>query len=298
MSDLRPKVTIGYQVGMLTVESKTVKKKNGYTVWRCRCECGGVIDLDTRYLQRGTVTDCGCCTNVRPGMIDLTGKRFGKLVCLHLADEKDKRGNTQWVCKCDCGNTCLAAVHQLQLGYKKSCGCVSHPPLKDFVGKRFGKLTVTEYVGKKAGMHRWKCVCDCGNETVVGQTLLQNGKTRSCGCLQQTQILENMKYVDGTSVTMLEARMARPPIATNTSGYNGVYHNKKTGKWTAQIGFKGKTYRLGSYDNIEDALKARKRGEEMYEDFLDWYYREHPKTKSRIRTEAIAMIPPAASSRE
>ena len=285
-----PKIEIGSRVGMLTVEDRTNECKNGYTVWRCRCDCGGEIELDTRYLQRGTITDCGCKTTVRPAMLDLTGMRFGKLVCLHPADEKDKRGNTQWVCKCDCGSTCLAAVPQLRSGYKKSCGCVSHPPLKDFVGKRFGKLTVIEYAGKESGMHRWKCLCDCGNETVVGQTLLQNGKTKSCGCLQQTQILENMKYVDGTSVTMLEARMARPPIATNTSGYNGVYHNKKTGKWTAQIGFKGKTYHLGCFDNIEDAVKARKLGEEMYEDFLDWYYQEYPAKKVKQESETITVV--------
>ena len=262
---------------MLTVAEATEKRRNGYTVWRCLCDCGGEIELDTRYLQRGTIRDCGCVTKVRPGMLDLTGRRFGKLVCLHPAEKKDKRGNIQWVCRCDCGNSCLAAVPQLRSGYKKSCGCLSCPPLKDFVGKRFNMLTVTEYAGKKSGMHRWRCVCDCGEETVVGQTLLQSGKTKSCGCLQQTKIKTNMKFVDGTSVTSLEARISRPPIATNTSGYNGVYFNKKNEKWVAQIGFKGKTFYLGSFDDIQDAIKARKRSEEMYEDFLEWYYSQEEK---------------------
>lgn len=275
MSERRPTIKIGFRVGMLTVTARTGQRKSGYTIWRCRCDCGGFIDLDTRCLQRGTVTDCGCVSVVRPGMLDLTGQRFGKLVCLRLADEKDKSGNTQWECQCDCGNTCLAAVSQLRSGYKKSCGCVSHPPLKDFVGKRFGKLTVISYAGKRAGMHHWKCLCDCGNETVVGQTRLQNGKTRSCGCIQQTQILKNMKFVDGTSVTILEARINRPPIASNTSGYTGVYKDKRANKWTAKIGFKGKMYHLGSFDNIQDAIIARKRGEEMYENLLFWYYDEY-----------------------
>ena len=116
-----------------------------------------------------------------------------------------------------------------------------------------------------------ECICDCGNETIVGQTLLQNGKTKSCGCLQQTQIVKNMKFVDGTSVTAIEARMSRPPISTNSSGYNGVYHSGR-GKWRAQIGFKGKMYYLGSFDSIQDAIDARKEGEKMYENFLEWYY--------------------------
>lgn len=70
---------------------------------------------------------------------------------------------------------------------------------------------------------------------------------------------------------MIEHRMKRT-ISSNTSGYNGVYRNRKSGRWTAQITFKGKTYYLGSFDDIEDAVKARRRGEEMYEDFLEWYY--------------------------
>lgn len=45
------KIKVGYRVGMLTVESKTDVRKSGYIVWKCRCDCGGEIELDTRCLQ-------------------------------------------------------------------------------------------------------------------------------------------------------------------------------------------------------------------------------------------------------
>lgn len=81
-----------------------------------------------------------------------------------------------------------------------------------------------------------------------------------------------MKFVEGTSVTLLEHSADRK-IATNSSGHNGIYLNKKTQKWIAQIGFKGKNYYLGSYVKLEDAVKARKKAEErMYGEFLEWYY--------------------------
>lgn len=269
-----PRIRIGYRVGKLIVEEATPQRRAGYTVWRCRCDCGGEILLDTRYLQRGTVMDCGCSSKVKPGQKDLTGMRFGKLVCLEPTQKRASNGGTIWRCKCDCGKECLAVGTQLTKGFKKSCGCLSHPSIKNFVGKRFGMLTVLEYAGKQDGMHRWKCLCDCGNETIVGQTLLQSGKTKSCGCLQKQQIIENLRLVDGTSITILET-MKKRLISSNTSGYNGIYRNKKNGKWTAQITFKGKTYYLGSYEKIEDAIKARQRGEEMYDDFLEWYYTEY-----------------------
>ena len=273
----KPRIETGFRIGKLTVVAPTDQRKNGYTIWNCMCDCGGFIELDTRTLQRGTVRDCGCETKVKPGQKDLTGQRFGRLVCLEPSSQRDEQGGTQWLCQCDCGNQCLVATHQLLCGYKKSCGCLSHPPLKDYVGKRFGMLTVLEYAGKRDGMHRWRCLCDCGNETIVGQTLLQGGRTKSCGCLQNSIIKTNMKFVDGTSVTLLE-KTGKRLLKNNSSGYNGVYLNRRTQKWTAQIGFKGKNYNLGSFSRIEDAVDARKKAEDrIYGEFLEWYYQTYQK---------------------
>ena len=282
MSTTQPKVQPGYTAGNLTVVQATEQRKAGYTVWVCRCVCGNEILLDTRYLQRRTVSDCGCITKVKPGQRDFTGQRFGRLVCIEPTNERKFNGSIVWKCVCDCGTECTAAGRQLTLGYKKSCGCWGHPPLKDFVGRKFHQLAVIDYAGKKAGMHRWRCRCDCGKETVVGQTLLQSGKTKSCGCLQEQIILENLKLCEGTSVAILEASK-RKLLPRNKSGYTGVYQNKRNGKWIAQITFKKKTYYLGSYEKIEDAVKARLRGEEMHDGFLEWYYKAHP--KERIEKE-------------
>lgn len=274
MSSALPTIDIGYTVGKLTVLRATDERKGGYTVWACRCECGNEILLDTRCLQRRTISDCGCTTMVKPGQLDLTGCRFGRLVCIAPTDERAFNGSTIWTCVCDCGNECTAASKQLTAGYKKSCGCLSHPPLKEYIGKTFHQLTVIDYAGKSDGMHQWKCRCTCGNETVVGQTRLQSGKTKSCGCLQSRIYMDNLKLCEGTSVTILEA-VKRNRASNNMSGYTGVYWNKRTHKWTAKITFKNKSYYLGSYSLFEDAVKARQKGEEMHDHFLQWYYTEY-----------------------
>ena len=205
---------------------------------------------------------------------DLTGRRFGRLVCLEPTNQRDSSGAVMWRCQCDCGKECLAVSKKLRQGAKKSCGCLRAQEIKEYIGKQFGELVVVDYAGRTGGMHRWKCRCSCGRETIVGQTLLQSGKTKSCGHLQKTVIRENLKLCDGTSVTMLQASK-KHRIKSNTSGYTGVYQNKKTGCWIAQITFKGNTYYLGSYENIQDAVQARKRGEEMHNEFLD-QYQDHP----------------------
>ncbi len=66
---------------------------------------------------------------------------------------------------------------------------------------------------------------------------------------------------------MIENRL-KTPISSNTSGYNGVYRDKRSGKWCAQITFMGKTYYLGAFSDIRDAIGARRRGEEKYYDGL------------------------------
>jgi hypothetical protein len=58
----------------------------------------------------------------------------------------------------------------------------------DLTGRRFGKLLVTQRgENKKTDVRsytRWKTVCDCGTEKVVGTANLMRGYSRSCGCGQ------------------------------------------------------------------------------------------------------------------
>lgn len=56
--------------------------------------------------------------------------------------------------------------------------------LDDLTGRKFNRLTVIEKAGNdKYGHPKWKCICDCGNETIVLASQLRTGNTKSCGCL-------------------------------------------------------------------------------------------------------------------
>lgn len=200
--------------------------------------------------------------------------RYGLLTCLEPTGERGKDGGLVWRCRCDCGNECFATGVQLSRGDKKSCGCLCLPRKKALEGQRFGSLVVLSYEGHRDGVHRWRCQCDCGRQTVVNQTNLQSGHTKSCGCLQSKSYRNNMRLVGGTSVTLIENRM-KTPIRSNTSGHNGVYWDKRRDKWCAQITFRGRTHYLGSFANIQDAVSARRKSEEkLYGGFLAWYYGE------------------------
>lgn len=54
--------------------------------------------------------------------IDLTNKKFGKLLVL---EKLYKKGNEwYWKCQCDCGNFCEVRGVSLRTGKTKSCGCL------------------------------------------------------------------------------------------------------------------------------------------------------------------------------
>ena len=58
--------------------------------------------------------------------------------------------------------------------------------LKDFVGKKFGRLLVVEPAGlDKHGKRVWRCQCDCGGVSTADSSRLERGKVRSCGCLKR-----------------------------------------------------------------------------------------------------------------
>lgn len=266
----------GKRFGKLLVEAPSEKRKNGYTMWRCRCDCGNEILVESRHLKRNTIHDCGCVPRMKIRQ-DLLGKRFGMLQVLEATNERSSGGDIIWMCKCDCGNITKAASSLLLRGGKKSCGCLVKPPLKDLTGQHFGSLEVVAYAGKAGGCHMWTCRCDCGKILDIRQTNLQSGHTASCGCKLKRNQTRHM--IDGTCI---EAITSKKLFTTNTSGVRGVYLNKKTNRWVAQITFKGKTYYLGSYEKKEEAAQARLLGEKMYSDFLEWYYKEYRNSSAGI----------------
>lgn len=57
--------------------------------------------------------------------------------------------------------------------------------IEDLSGRKFGLFTVMKYEGRSnSNKPLFRCLCDCGKESVVIGASLKSGKTNSCGCLQ------------------------------------------------------------------------------------------------------------------
>lgn len=57
-----------------------------------------------------------------PAFIDLTGRRFGRLVIVRIAGRKN--GEVYWSCLCDCGAMHESPGGSIRRGDTRSCGCL------------------------------------------------------------------------------------------------------------------------------------------------------------------------------
>ena len=70
---------------------------------------------------------------VSPTFIDLTGKRFGRLIALRyvgLSNHQGHQRKARWECRCDCGNKKIVVSQNLRKGHTRSCGCLFIEMLK------------------------------------------------------------------------------------------------------------------------------------------------------------------------
>lgn len=91
-----------------------------------------------------------------------------------------------------------------------------------------------------------------------------------CGCQRrehEQKLNTYLTHVAGTSVDMLRSKK----IPTdNTTGCRGVYWIR--GKYVAKIVFQKKAYYLGAFDDMEQAVHARREAEAVLFDGVADYY--------------------------
>lgn len=112
-------------------------------------------------------------------VVDLTGQQFGCLTVIKW------NGQGKWLCRCnECGDEKLIITAELNNGSRNSCKCQrskhipKRGPKDDLSGQKFDCLTVIEWDSENS---KWKCKCECGQETLVSTGNLKAGTTKSCG---------------------------------------------------------------------------------------------------------------------
>ena len=192
---------------------------------------------------------------------DLTGLQYPHFTVIEpVYKEYQGKQRLYWKCKCECGKMFFAFKTAIKTGSTKSCGCFNKKQQKEMrlgkgkvsIGDKFGLLTVIDIEIDKNKSY-YICECECGKRISLSP---QNHilKRYSCGCL-------NKDYKDKTGISVQSFSHLGSKNKRNKSGCVGVTWNKDKHKWIASITFNGKYKYLGSFENKEDAIKARKEAE-------------------------------------
>lgn len=115
---------LNQRFGKLLVVERAENNKYNKAQWRCKCDCGNSLVVESYKLRKGILDNCGC-EKQHCNYKDLIGQRFGSLTVVEYVGGKDRKSYNSWLCKCDCGETMVVTASRLKYGTIKSCGCVT-----------------------------------------------------------------------------------------------------------------------------------------------------------------------------
>lgn len=191
----------GERLNNFVITKYLFTSKNYAPKWECKCLlCGRISKVSYYVWKDGKKGKCKC-QRFGSRFKDISGKKYGRLTALELS-KITKRGS-YWSCLCRCGNTKIISLNALESKNTISCGCyakeqTSKRSIKNLRGMRFGILKVIKrgenYINNNGKTFpKWLCKCDCGNKKEIRATHLLSGATKSCGCLKESFLANELK---------------------------------------------------------------------------------------------------------
>ena len=202
-------------------------------------------------------------------LADKTGNTYGWLTVLHR--DNTRTGRVYYICECKCGKQVSRRASRLNDDEFRSCGCYVHNKTHGMSNNGGAKKSSAEYsawqgmkercynTNKKEYKYygaRGIKVCDKWKDDF--QAFLADVGKRPSGQHSIDRINNDGNYEPGNVrwATQSEQRLNARSL-NNTSGTKGVYWNKSKAKWEARLAGR----HLGTFDNYNDAVKARKDAE-------------------------------------
>jgi hypothetical protein len=252
----------GHKLEKLTIIGYSRKRKDRH-MWYARCICGNMIEVSGVMFRIGHTKSCGCIR-----IKDYTGRKFNSLTVIEMVGQ-NKKGAALWQCICDCGEIVVVPSGSLVSGTVKTCGCskksqygkyIRTPELKTWNAINYRcnnpKCLDYEYYGGRGIRVEWESFDDFIRD--------MGDRPSSYHTIDRLDV--NGNYSKDNCVWATRQEQGRNRRATRSkTGYAGVYE-RPGGTYLVGI-FVDKNTKLtkvGIYDSLEDAVRARQDAELKY----------------------------------
>jgi len=199
------------------------------------------------------------------------GDKFERLTVIEEAS-RDNGGYILWKCECICGAIKTIRSNHLRTGNTKSCGCLGRD-----IATKHGMCGTAEHI-TWAGM-----LARCNN--IHHTYYLNYGERGIVVCARWHNFINfyndmgqkpeglTLERVDNNKgyykenckwATRSEQGRNRRVAKNSITGITGVRWNKKSQKYIASIGKNNTNIHLGFFNEIKDAIMARKNAEQKY----------------------------------
>lgn len=203
------------------------------------------------------------------------GKTINELTVEKFVKIPNKK-RTHALCRCSCGNMTVIEVGKLNYGTIKSCGCLKgkgYHKTHELTGTRIHNIWQNFkqrcYNKNNPDYHyyggRGITVCDEWLNDFIAfyNWSIENGYAENLTIDRRNNDKgyspDNCRWATRAMQTINQGMKSN-----NKSGTKGVYYDKATEKWKAQIGAFGKRICVGTYPTIQEAIHARKESELLY----------------------------------
>lgn len=204
--------------------------------------------------------------------IDLTGRRFGRLLVISFHSSQNYI--SKWLCRCDCGMEKVINGGSLTTGKVVSCGCyriethTKHnmsysPEYRTWAGIK------SRCYNPKAPRYpnygeRGITVCDRWLESFDNFYADMGDRPSKDYSIERLDVNGNYEPSNCKWATRTEQQHNIRKQQNNTSGANGVEWVERLGKYRARITVDSKEVHIGCFVDFDEAITARKEAERIY----------------------------------
>lgn len=219
-------IKTGDKFGKLIALEVVGKAKNRNLIWKCKCDCGNIINVCSTSLSSGNTKSCGCLKK------ESAVKRGISSRILNKYDLSGEYGVG-------------FATNGEQFYFDKE----DYELIKNYTWSiNDSGYVVSNPLGKWIRMHILIMNRIDANDEKDIDHINHNQKDNRKENLRIIEHFQNITYCK--------------TYLNNTSGRKGVYWDKSKNRWVVYITYNKKTHFIGRYENFEDAVKAREEAEQ------------------------------------